>query len=88
MMAITIEWRDAGDGTVRYWANGHCVGSDDEGFDAVLTMIRAHAKAVVTFKGIEPGLGGQSLGDTAPFAARFPELVEALRGRNLNWDLQ
>lgn len=87
MWSITIEWRDAEDGSVQYSANGRELGSGDDGFDAALKLIRANPKATVTLKGVKPGLGGQSLGDTAPFANRFSELIEALGERNISWDL-
>jgi len=87
MASITITWRDAGGGSVQYWADGHLLGSDCDGFDAVLALVRERPEAQVILKGGGASLGGESLEDTTPFADRFHELVEALGKRNLNWDL-
>jgi len=84
---IVIEWSEAADGRVGYFVNTQPVGSDREGFDAVLALVRTHPDAPVTLKGGGAGLGGQDLAATTPFADRFPELLAALGGRGLTWDL-
>ena len=87
MTSISIQWREEGDGSIGYRVNDRPLGSDREGFDAVLAFVRAHPDAPVTLKGGGVGLGGQDLAATTPFADRFSELTEALGERRLTWDL-
>jgi len=87
MTAITIAWRAEDDGSVRYLVNDRPVGSDREGFDAVLAFVRNHPGEAVTLASGAAGLGGQDLAATTPFADRFPELLEALGERSLTWNL-
>ena len=87
MTSITIGWREEGDGSIGYRVNDRPVGSDREGFDAVLAFVRAHPDAPVTLKDGGTGLGGQDLAATTPFADRFPELLDALGDRGFTWDL-
>ena len=87
MAAITIAWRAEGDGSIGYLVDGRPVGSDRQGFDAVLAFVRAHPDEAVTLASGAAGLGGQDLAATTPFADRFPELLEALGERGLTWNL-
>jgi hypothetical protein len=87
MASITIGWREEGDGSIGYRVNDRPVGSDREGFDAVLAFVRTHPDAPVTLKGGGVGLGGEDLAASTPFADRFAELLDALGERSLTWNL-
>lgn len=87
MNTLTITWGRDDDGT-RYRVNGNDVGKGDSGFDAVLARVRADPEAAVTLVIAELSLGGESLQDSTPFAARFPELLAALGPRRLLWSAE
>lgn len=87
MIVIDLAWRRKDDGPVHYLVNGADVGEGDEGFDAVLRLVRDNPGASVTVNaGVSP-LGGESLEGSTPFADRYGELVEALGERSLGWSL-
>jgi hypothetical protein len=85
--SIRIEWSDGSDGSIGYFANGKPVGSNWEGFEALLALVRSNPNAAVSVKGAGTSLGGEDLEHSVPFADRFSELVDALAGRRLIWDL-
>lgn len=85
--AIIVGWTCDSTGAACYSVNGRTVGRDRDGFDAVLETVRHNPEAQVILRGGGGALGGEDLADTTPFADRFPELVEALGGRSLTWDL-
>lgn len=84
---VVIAWSEAADGRVDYFVNTQPVGSDRDGFDAVLAFVRDNPQAEVMLEGWRSALGGQDLDATTPFADRFPEMREALGARSLTWSL-